>query len=136
MGRRNDRRPDRRRTTNRSSSRDKIHREDGATRNHSPRSTEQSRELRQLLAGIGRPEATSFKADPFQLDALAALEFEDVLVTAPTGSGKTWIAREEIRRLIESGRRAWYTTPLKALTNSKYEEFGNEFGPANVGILT
>ena len=64
------------------------------------------------------------------------MEFEDVLVTAPTGSGKTWIAREEIRRLIEAGRRAWYTTPLKALTNSKYQEFSAEFGAANVGILT
>ena len=67
---------------------------------------------------------------------LAALEFEDVLVTAPTGSGKTWIAREEIRRLLDSGKRAWYTTPLKALTNSKYAEFSEEFGPENVGILT
>jgi superfamily II RNA helicase len=77
-----------------------------------------------------------FQPDPFQLEALAALEFEDVLVTAPTGSGKTWIAREEIRRLITSGRRAWYTSPLKALTNSKYEEFTNEFGAEQVGILT
>jgi len=59
-----------------------------------------------------------------------------VLVTAPTGSGKTWIAREEIRRLLADGRRAWYTTPLKALTNSKYAEFSDEFGPENVGILT
>lgn len=74
--------------------------------------------------------------DPFQLEALAALEYEDVLVTAPTGSGKTWIAREKIRQLIENGRRAWYTTPLKALTNSKYQEFGDEFGPERVGILT
>jgi superfamily II RNA helicase len=64
------------------------------------------------------------------------LEFEDVLVTAPTGSGKTWIAREEIRRLLGAGRRAWYTTPLKALTNSKYQEFVEEFGADRVGILT
>src|SRR5690348_5023812 len=70
------------------------------------------------------------------LEALEALEFEDVLVTAPTGSGKTWIAREEIRRLLDAGKRAWYTTPLKALTNSKYAEFGEEFGPERVGILT
>lgn len=96
----------------------------------------QSAETRRLLEGIGTPAAAPFKPDPFQLEALAALEFEDVLVTAPTGSGKTWIAREEIRRLIEAGRRAWYTTPLKALTNSKYQEFSAEFGAANVGILT
>lgn len=59
-----------------------------------------------------------------------------MLVTAPTGSGKTWIAREEIRRLLEGGRRAWYTSPLKALTNSKYQEFIDEFGAERVGILT
>ena len=64
------------------------------------------------------------------------LEYEDVLVTAPTGSGKTWIAREEIRRLLNDSKRAWYTTPLKALTNSKYQEFIDEFGAERVGILT
>ncbi|HYX29687.1 MAG TPA: DEAD/DEAH box helicase [Pyrinomonadaceae bacterium] len=95
-----------------------------------------SRELRELLVGIGSPEPKPFKPDPFQTEALAALEFEDVLVTAPTGSGKTWIAREEIRRLLEMGKRAWYTTPLKALTNSKYAEFIDEFGAERVGILT
>jgi superfamily II RNA helicase len=89
-----------------------------------------------LLEGIGTPRTADFQPDPFQLEALAALEFEDVLVTAPTGSGKTWIAREEIRRLLEAGRRAWYTTPLKALTNSKYQEFAEEFGAERVGILT
>ncbi len=88
------------------------------------------------MSGIGTPKPAAFKPDPFQVEALAALEFEDVLVTAPTGSGKTWIAREEIRRLLEVGKRAWYTTPLKALTNSKYQEFGEEFGASNVGILT
>src|SRR3989449_366762 len=93
-------------------------------------------ELRELLSGIGSPKPTAFKPDPFQLEALAALEFEDVLVTAPTGSGKTWIAREEIRRLLDAGKRAWYTTPLKALTNSKYAEFTEEFGAERVGILT
>lgn len=95
-----------------------------------------SRETKRLLEGIGTPRAAPFKPDEFQLEALAALEYEDVLVTAPTGSGKTWIAREEIRRLLDSGRRAWYTSPLKALTNSKYQEFIDEFGAANVGILT
>jgi len=92
--------------------------------------------VERLLSGIGVPEQKPFSPDPFQLEALAAIEREDVLVTAPTGSGKTWIAREEIRRLLAQGKRAWYTTPLKALTNSKYTEFSLEFGPANVGILT
>lgn len=96
----------------------------------------QSREVKRLLEGIGTPSGGSFEPDPFQLEALAAVEFEDVLVTAPTGSGKTWIAREEIRRLLAKGRRAWYTTPLKALTNSKYQEFMDEFGSDRVGILT
>jgi ATP-dependent RNA helicase HelY len=101
-----------------------------------PKAIASSREVRKLLEGIGTPSAAIFKPDPFQLEALAALEFEDVLVTAPTGSGKTWIAREEIRRLLSAGRRAWYTTPLKALTNSKYQEFTDEFGTERVGILT
>jgi ATP-dependent RNA helicase HelY len=95
-----------------------------------------TRDVKKLLQGIGTPPAAPFKPDPFQLEALAMLEYEDVLVTAPTGSGKTWIAREEIRRLLGAGKRAWYTTPLKALTNSKYQEFSDEFGAPNVGILT
>ena len=95
-----------------------------------------TRDVKKLLHGIGTPPAAPFKPDPFQLEALAMLEYEDVLVTAPTGSGKTWIAREEIRRLLSAGKRAWYTTPLKALTNSKYQEFIDEFGAQNVGILT
>src|SRR6267142_3040547 len=95
-----------------------------------------SGEVRKWLEEIGTPPPLPFKPDPFQLEALAALEFEDVLVTAPTGSGKTWIAREQIRRLLESKRRAWYTSPLKALTNSKYQEFSEEFGAEQVGILT
>src|SRR5918911_888004 len=100
------------------------------------RSSSDRRALRRLLEGIGSPARSPFQPDPFQLEALAALEYEDVLVTAPTGSGKTWIAREEIRRLLEQGRRAWYTSPLKALTNSKYQEFMEEFGAERVGILT
>jgi superfamily II RNA helicase len=99
-------------------------------------SAAQKRTVDRLLSGIGTPEQKPFVPDRFQIEALEAIETEDVLVTAPTGSGKTWIAREEIRRLLEQGKRAWYTTPLKALTNSKYQEFGAEFGFENVGILT
>ncbi len=92
--------------------------------------------VERLLQGIGTPEPKPIVPDDFQIEALEAIESQDVLVTAPTGSGKTWIAREEIRRLLEQGKRAWYTTPLKALTNSKYTEFSQEFGSENVGILT
>jgi superfamily II RNA helicase len=94
------------------------------------------RAVEKLLGGIGTPEPRPLVPDAFQIEALQAIETQDVLVTAPTGSGKTWIAREEIRRLLEQGKRAWYTTPLKALTNSKYTEFSQEFGAENVGILT
>src|ERR1051325_3395820 len=110
---------------------DRLQRDEAA-----PRPPVQTRDMKKLLEGIGTPPPLPFKPDPFQLEALAALEQNDVLVTAPTGSGKTWIAREEIRRLLENGKRSWYTTPLKALTNSKYQEFIDEFGAERVGILT
>ena len=100
---------------------------------HTPR---QAKAAQDLLQGIGVRPASEFRPDDFQLEALEAIEHEDVLVTAPTGSGKTWIASEEIRRLLEQQKRAWYTTPLKALTNSKYIEFSQKFGSENVGILT
>jgi len=107
-----------------------------ATRTVKPQTPSQIKAVERLLSGIGLPEQLPFKPDAFQIEALSAIETEDVLVTAPTGSGKTWIAREEIRRLLADGKRAWYTTPLKALTNSKYAEFTTEFGAENVGILT
>ncbi len=102
----------------------------------SRRSAADLRAVDELLSGIGVPPSRPFVPDDFQIEALEAIEHYDVLVTAPTGSGKTWIAREEIRRLLAQGKRVWYTTPLKALTNSKYIEFGKEFGEQNVGILT
>lgn len=111
-------------------------RESSEPREVKPQTSSQLRAIERLLSGIGVPEPRDFKPDHFQLEALAAIESQDVLVTAPTGSGKTWIAREEIRRLLSAGKRAWYTTPLKALTNSKYAEFTTEFGAENVGILT
>jgi len=92
--------------------------------------------LRESFKKIGTPAQTKFIPDPFQLKALDAIEYSDCLVTAPTGSGKTWIAENAARKILSGGGKVWYASPLKALTNSKYIEFGEIFGPENVGILT
>ncbi len=89
-----------------------------------------------ILAQIGVPEDQPFRPDPFQTEAVARLAESDVLVSAPTGSGKTWIARQAIRQCLDAGGRAWYACPLKALSNAKFEEFGAVFGPDRVGIVT
>ncbi|MBA2379848.1 MAG: DEAD/DEAH box helicase [Blastocatellia bacterium] len=134
--RRNDRRPRGKAAPNRERT-DKREIAEESSRRPQPTFSKKSVEaVKELLSGIGVPKPQPFKPDDFQIEALEAIKTEDVLVTAPTGSGKTWIAREEIRRLLADGQRAWYTTPLKALTNSKYAEFSLEFGAENVGILT
>jgi ATP-dependent RNA helicase HelY len=92
--------------------------------------------LEKLFKQIGVPAHTAFRPDPFQFEALEALQHGDVLVSAPTGSGKTWIAQEGIRGYLDRGRRCWYASPLKALSNSKFAEFSAVFGTQNVGILT
>jgi len=92
--------------------------------------------LKKVFAGIGVPDKTAFIPDPFQVEALAAIEAADCLVTAPTGAGKTWIAQQAIDRIYAQGGKSWYASPLKALSNSKFAEFSNIFGPQNVGILT
>lgn len=92
--------------------------------------------LKKVFAAIGVPEKSPFKPDPFQLEALAAIKQADCLVTAPTGAGKTWIAQQAIDRIYSKGGKSWYASPLKALSNSKYAEFSELFGAANVGILT
>jgi len=102
----------------------------------SPFRAHASHQLEPLLDQIGVPEATPFVPDPFQEEALAALESGDVLVTAPTGAGKTWIALKAMEQGLSGGQRSWYASPLKALSNSKYVEFSREFGEENVGILT
>jgi superfamily II RNA helicase len=93
-------------------------------------------QLKAVFGRIGVPPVSPFRPDPFQLQALEALQSEDVLVIAPTGSGKTWIAQEAIRTCLEQDKRIWYASPLKALSNSKYREFTGIFDPPNVGILT
>jgi len=92
--------------------------------------------LRKIFAEIGVPRDRPFKPDPFQIEALAAIEHSDCLVTAPTGAGKTWIAEQAITRIHAGGGKAWYACPLKALSNAKYAEFSAIFGPQQVGILT
>ena len=92
--------------------------------------------LKGILSRIGRPEPAPFVPDEFQRQALSAIRENDCLVIAPTGSGKTWIAREAILSVMEKGGKSWYASPLKALSNSKWVEFGLHFDPENVGILT
>src|SRR5512133_1317941 len=92
--------------------------------------------LRSILARIGKPPSVPFVPDDFQVRALTAIRQNDCLVIAPTGSGKTWIAREAILSVMEKGGRSWYASPLKALSNSKWVEFGLHFDPENVGIIT
>lgn len=102
--------------------------------------------IAQILRGLGEPPAAPFAPAPFQHAALDALGRGDVLVSAPTGSGKTWIAEQEIVRLLaspdglgpsETGMpRVWYTTPLKALSNQKFRRFQGMYGEDRVGLLT
>ena len=92
--------------------------------------------LKSVFAKIGRPADAPFVPDPFQIEALRAIQEADCLVVAPTGSGKTWIAQEAIRSFFTRGGRCWYASPLKALSNAKWVEFRHVFGDGEVGILT
>lgn len=92
--------------------------------------------LKGVFHRIGKPPDTGFVPDEFQLQALEAVERNDCLVMAPTGSGKTWIAEQAILSVFQRGRRCWYASPLKALSNAKWVEFSQRFGAEHVGILT
>lgn len=92
--------------------------------------------LKGIFSKIGKPCPAPFVPDPFQLKALEAVKRTDCLVIAPTGSGKTWIAKQVIAHVFEKGGRCWYASPLKALSNSKWVEFAQHFQSENVGILT
>ena len=79
----------------------------------------------------------AFPLDPFQLDAIRAIQDgKSVIVSAPTGSGKTLVAEFAIHATLARQRRIAYTTPLKALSNQKYADFCRQFGSEHVGILT
>ena len=78
-----------------------------------------------------------FPLDMFQLRALDALDDgESVLVAAPTGSGKTVVAEYAIDAAVADGKRAFYTAPVKALSNQKYHDLAERLGPQQVGLLT
>ena len=78
-----------------------------------------------------------FPPDGFQRDAFAAIDADhSVLVSAPTGSGKTLVAAYAIHRALGAGGKAFYTTPLKALSNQKYGELVATYGKDHVGLLT
>ena len=78
-----------------------------------------------------------FPLDDFQLRALDVLDAgQSVLVAAPTGSGKTVVAEYAIGVAVGDGHRAFYTAPIKALSNQKYHDLVARLGPQNVGLLT
>ncbi|MBF4573514.1 DEAD/DEAH box helicase [Herbiconiux sp. VKM Ac-1786] len=86
----------------------------------------------QFRAGLG------FDLDPFQIEAAGALEDgRSVLVAAPTGAGKTVVAEFAAYVAMQSVRdKIFYTAPMKALSNQKFNEFVTEYGPDEVGLLT
>jgi ATP-dependent RNA helicase HelY len=78
-----------------------------------------------------------FELDEFQRDAIEVLAGgASVMVAAPTGIGKTVIAEYAVYRARERGRRAFYTTPIKALSNQKYRDFLAQYGGEAVGLMT
>ncbi|MDJ0961149.1 MAG: DEAD/DEAH box helicase [Acidimicrobiia bacterium] len=82
-------------------------------------------------------EHLPFAADPFQRQAVDAIaRGQSVVVTAPTGAGKTLVAEAAVHLTIGTGLRAFYTTPIKALSNQKYADFCEMYGSERVGLLT
>ncbi|WP_139983640.1 DEAD/DEAH box helicase [Nocardioides litoris] len=78
-----------------------------------------------------------FPLDDFQQRACREIEEgRGVLVAAPTGSGKTIVGEFAIHLALATGRKAFYTTPIKALSNQKYHDLVARYGPENVGLLT
>lgn len=78
-----------------------------------------------------------FELDPFQIEACRALESgHGVLVCAPTGAGKTVVGEFAVHLALGAGRKCFYTTPIKALSNQKYSELVQRYGADEVGLLT
>src|SRR5580765_6526140 len=94
-------------------------------------------------AAVAQTELTTFRAgldfdlDPFQVRAAQALEAgRGALVAAPTGAGKTVVGEFAIHLAMAQGTTAFYTTPIKALSNQKYAELVARYGADAVGLLT
>ncbi|WP_345474493.1 DEAD/DEAH box helicase [Glutamicibacter ectropisis] len=95
---------------------------------------------RQVELGSALPDfraSISFDLDPFQAEACRKVtEGHSVLVAAPTGAGKTVVGEFAIFQALRENRKAFYTTPIKALSNQKYSELVNRHGAKRVGLLT
>ncbi|HLS41471.1 MAG TPA: DEAD/DEAH box helicase [Ornithinicoccus sp.] len=78
-----------------------------------------------------------FSPDPFQLEAIESVaRGRGVLVAAPTGAGTTVVGEFAVALALETGRKAFYTTPIKALSNQKYHDLVARHGADKVGLLT
>jgi len=78
-----------------------------------------------------------FTLDSFQARACSALEAgHGVLVCAPTGAGKTVVGEFAVHLALEAGRKCFYTTPIKALSNQKHTDLVARYGPEKIGLLT
>ncbi|MFF1697998.1 DEAD/DEAH box helicase [Streptomyces sp. NPDC058257] len=95
------------------------------------------RAVEQATALAGFREMYEFGLDPFQIDACRALEAgKGVLVAAPTGSGKTIVGEFAVHLALLQGKKCFYTTPIKALSNQKYADLSKRYGADKVGLLT
>ena len=78
-----------------------------------------------------------FELDDFQKEACECISNKkSVVVCAPTGAGKTVIAQHAIHCALAEGKKVFYTTPLKALSNQKFNDFSEKYGTDKVGLLT
>lgn len=95
------------------------------------RSRRERSEVGRFTAGL------DFPLDDFQLRACEAVEEgKGVLVAAPTGAGKTIVGEFAVHLALATGRKAFYTTPIKALSNQKYHDLVRRHGADDVGLLT
>ncbi|GAA2144045.1 DEAD/DEAH box helicase [Arthrobacter humicola] len=98
-------------------------------------SVERAAEAKTYLGGFIR--SLEFELDEFQREACLSLQAgRGVLVAAPTGAGKTIVGEFAIYLALQRGLKAFYTTPIKALSNQKYSELAAKYGAAQVGLLT